>query len=105
MANLKKSYKDYPKIDIGSSDIAALIVVGCGEHGLHLSTLNFTEDGDYQAYLVPKGTIIGPHYRKVATFYNWIKIYDDDFLTFKIKAKEVNIFRAGDYDCIIEYEN
>ena len=105
MVNSKKTYKDCPKIDIGSSDIATLILVGMGENGLQLSTLGFVEDGNYKAYFVPKGTTIGSHYRKVATFYSWMKIYDDDFLAFEIKAKEVSIFRAGDFGCIIEYEN
>ena len=99
-----KTYKDFEKEFIGASDIASLILVGCGgEEGLQMEELHFGGDGDYRAYIVtdPEAEI-GSHYKKVATFNNWLRIYDDDEKTFHQDAKEINIFRAGGYGCIIQ---
>ena len=89
-----KNYKEYEKRFIGSSDIAALILVGCDENGLKTSTLDFGEDGSYMAYVVDKGAEIGAHYKKVADFKHWLKIYDDDELTYRVNAQEINIYIA-----------
>lgn len=94
--------KECEKRFIGSSDIAALILVGCDENGLKTSTLDFCEDGSYMAYVVDEDAEIGAHYKKVANFKHWLKIYDDDELTYRINAQEINIYRAGDFGCIIQ---
>lgn len=60
-----KNYKEYEKRFIGSSDIAALILVGCDENGLKTSTLDFGEDGSYMAYVVDEDAEIGAHYKKL----------------------------------------
>lgn len=99
-----KTYKDFEQVYIGGSDIAALILVGCyKEEGLKTQTLNFGEDGSYRAYIVtdPEAEI-GNHYKKVATFNYWLKIYDDDGKTYEVRAREINIYRAGDFGCIIQ---
>jgi hypothetical protein len=64
--------------------------------------LDFGEDGVYGAYIIDENTEIGSHYSKVATFNDWLKIYDDDELTYKVYAEEINIYRAGDFGCIIQ---
>lgn len=88
----KRTYKDFPTRYIGSSDIASLILVGCYKNlGLVMKPLHFGEDVE-----------IGSHYEKIATFNSWLKIYDDEELTFDVSAKEINIFRAGEYGCIIQ---
>ena len=92
-----KNYKEYEKRFIGASDIAALILVGCDENGLKTSTLDFGEDGSYMAYVVDEDAEIGAHYKKVADFKHWLKIYDDDELTYRVNAQEINIYRAGDF--------
>lgn len=98
-----KAYKEYEKRIIGESDIATLILVGVEkENGLKLSTLNFGEEGVYKAYIVDENAIIGNHYTKIATFNKWVRIYDDFGLTYKIHAEEVNVFRAGEFGCIIQ---
>ncbi len=101
-----KNYKDFEKQYIGSSDIATLILVSCkGEEGLKTEQLHFGEDGSYNAYIVDADTEIGSNYRKVTTFNHWLKIYDDEELTYKVDAKEINIYRAGDFGCIIQILN
>lgn len=97
-----KNYKEYEKRFIGASDIAALILVGCDENGLKTSTLDFGEDGSYMAYVVDEDAELGAHYKKVADFKHWLKIYDDDELTYRVNAQEINIYRAGDFGCIIQ---
>ncbi len=98
-----KNYKDFERKTIGCSDISALILVGCrGEEGLKTEVLDFGEDGSYRAYIVDADTEIGIHYKKVATFNSWLKIYDDYELTYKVYANEINIYRAGEFGCIIQ---
>jgi hypothetical protein len=98
-----KHYKECDRRYIGGSDIAALILVGCqNDKGLVTDVLDFGEDGVYGAYIIDENTEIGSHYSKVATFNDWLKIYDDDELTYKVYAEEINIYRAGDFGCIIQ---
>ncbi len=97
-----KNYKECGQQPIGDSDIATLILVGCREEGLQIEQLHFGEDGSYDAYIINADTEIGSHYHKVATFHHWLKIYDDEGLTYKAEGKEINIYRAGEYGCIIQ---
>lgn len=97
-----KTYKDFEKISIGSSDIASLILAGFQEDkGTVAQTLNFGEDGLYEAYYVTEPCIIGDHYKKVASFTSWLRIYDDTDIVFN-KHGDFNIYRAGEFGCIIE---
>ena len=98
----KVSYKNYETRPIGDSDIATLILSGCDESGLKLSTLNFGKDASYKAYIVDEHTEIGNHYIKVDTFKHWLRIYDDYGLTYRVEASEINIYRAGEMGCIIQ---
>ena len=95
---MKKNYKDCIMKNIGCSDIASLTVREPGK----AHVLNFGEDGLYSAYIADENTIIGEHYNKVLTCRSWINIYDDEGLTFKAYGKEINIYRAGDFGCLIQ---
>lgn len=98
MVTKRKSYKEYPARYIGSSDCAFLTVSapkGC-------TRLFFGEDGSYKAYIVDGNAEIGTHYNKVFTANTWIKIFDDEELTFSADAKEINIYQAGMRGCIIQ---
>ncbi len=98
-----KNYKEFEQRFIGNSDISTLILVGCnGEEGLKTEQLHFGEDGSYKAYIVNSETEIGSHYMKVATFNHWLKIYDDEGLTYGVEAEAINIYRAGSFGCIIQ---
>ena len=102
-----KSYKEYKKVYIGGSDVAALTVTGCGDDGLKAEILGFGADGWYDAYLVDKNAEISSHYSLETTFRTWINIYDDDRRTFHIYTKprsEIKIYRAGDFGCIIQVD-
>lgn len=95
-------YHNYEKRFIGDSDIASLILVGMNETGdLKTTTLNFGEDGSYSAYIIPKDVDVPGYYEKVEFFSDWMKIYDDDGLTGYFYAEEIEVFRSGEYGCII----
>lgn len=105
-----KTYKDFDKIYIGDSDIGSVILAGCREgEGLVSEPLRFGEDGRYTAYLIKRASNeeveIGSHYEKRASFRSWIRIYDDEELTYKAYAETINIYRSGDFGCIIELVN
>ena len=100
-----KSHEEYPQVGIGSSDIAALIMVGCGKTGLKADILKFGEDGRYLAYIVDENATIGSHYELVAEYTHWIKIYDDDGLMYDNCAELIRVWRAGVYGCIIQLIN
>ncbi len=98
-----KHYKEFDKIYLGWSDISSLILVTIGddEH-MKSEILDFGSDGDYSAYLVDKDTEIGEHYQLVFTGNVWLKIYDDQELRQDLCAKQIKIYRAGDFGCIIQ---
>lgn len=99
-----KNYKDFEQTFIGASDVAALVMWGWkDDQGLVTKTLHFGGDGSYRAYVVEGEDVqIGSHYRLVASFNSWLKIYDDDELTYSENAREFRIYRAGDFGTIIQ---
>lgn len=97
-----KNYKEYSKNFIGFSDIATLVCVGMEKGKLKNEFLHFGEDGRYYAYFVEEDTKIPSHYEKICTFHDWMKIYDDEALTLNINVNEINVYRAGDFGCIIQ---
>lgn len=98
-----KFYKDR-KEDIGSSDVAALALIGPKpKKGLRAQILNFGEDGCYNAYIVDDPEVEIPnHYKKITEFCKWMEVYDDDGLCKKYYAEKINVYRAGEYGCIIQ---
>ena len=100
-----KNYKEFGKIGIGCSDIASLILVGCTDDDLKVDALYFHEDGIYSAYLVDEPCEIPAHYKKEFSCKKWLRIYDDDERTGEFEAEEINVYRAGDFGCIIELKN
>lgn len=98
-----KYYKDFEKVFIGFSDIASLTLRGCSEEGeLLLQNLKFGGDGTYHAYFIKGNAIIGDHYEKVGEFHHWLEIFDDESKTMSLRGDTINVFRAGDYGCIIQ---
>lgn len=98
-----KNYKEFDKVFIGGSDIASLILVGCDENGaLVTQPLNFGQDDVYNAYIVDEKAEIGSHYKEVAKFSHWMKIYDDHELVHYFRAKEIKVYRAGEMGCIVQ---
>ena len=101
-----KTYKDFDKQYIGSSDIASLILAGykAGE-GFVTIPLHFGQDDSYSAYIVEGEAVIGSHYEKRAEFDSWLKIYDDEGLVKQFKGKKIIVYRAAEMGCIIQIMN
>lgn len=98
-----KSYKEYEKVYIGSSDIATLTIVALRDNGQPLAqTLDFAIDSNYFAYIVDGEAKIGDHYKLTQTCRYWMKVFDDQELTLDLHAPIINIYRAGDCGCIIQ---
>ena len=99
------NYKNVQK-NIGASDVASLIMSGCGEGGsVKLDLLKFSEDGSYSAYIIYDDAEVPDHYRLVAEFKTWLKIYDDDRMTAHFKAERIEVYRAGQRGCLIRLCN
>ena len=97
-----KTYKEYKRMTLGYSDIATLMLVGFKDEDIASEFLHFGSDGNYSAYVVPEDTEIPEHYKKVAEFSHWLRIYDDDSKVADFKADEIRLFRAGDFGLIIQ---
>lgn len=101
---MMKHYKEFARVWLGESDIAALTIRSVGE----VYNLKFVEDGLYHAYECFGDVEIGEHYTKVFTGSRWLKVYDDNSLRYHKCFREydiVDIYRAGNYGCIIHWHN
>lgn len=99
-----KSYKEFNKIWLGESDITALTIRSVDS----VYNLKFGADGSYHAYECFGDVEIGGHYIKVFEGRRWLKIYDNTNLTYDkyfTKYSQVDIYRAGEYGCIIHWHN
>ena len=100
-----KSYKDFEKIYIGCSDISQLII--SSSYGTR--DLFFKADGRYEAYECFDDCKIDDHYRLVFSGRSWLRIYDDEGLTYHRHKPNgytrFDIYRAGDFGCIIHWHN
>lgn len=100
-----KSYKDFNREFIGDSDISTLIMIGYDnkqKDGLSLKKLSFGEDCAYAAYIVKGDAEIGSHYKLVAEFSYWLKIYDDYEKVKLFESDIIKVYRAGEIGCIIQ---
>lgn len=101
-----KTYKDFEKQYIGSSDIASLILAGYRKgEGFVTIPLHFGQDNSYSAYIVKGESEIGSHYEKRAEFNSWLKIYDDEGLVSKFCGNKIIVYRAAEMGCIIQILN
>jgi len=98
-----KDYHEYGRVELGYSDIASLVMVGFKhDEGVVPEMLRFYSDGCYGAYLVDEYAEIGSHYKEVASYDSWLKIYDDHELVFDMYAKHFTVYRAANMGCIIK---
>ena len=78
-----KSYRDYPLIGFGMSDIASLVLVYFDnvDYEVQLRILPMGSDGAYRGRVVYNDVEIPSHYTKQFSINaSWVKIYDDDSL-------------------------
>lgn len=100
-----KSYKDFEKIYIGCSDIGSLVV----RSPYAVREMFFAGDGEYEAYECFGECEIPEHYNLVFSGRAWLKIYDDNKKTYDRfvpnSCNKFDIYRAGDFGCIIHWHN
>jgi len=86
-AKLNKTY-------IGSSDVAALILVGCTKDvGLTTHILKFSCDDAYDAKIAGNKDTIPEGYNLEATFNYWVKIYDDCEMVCCFDAETIEVYQ------------
>ena len=109
----RKKYDLCEFVYIGSSDVATLIAVGCGDKGIKAEPIVFGEDGDYGAFICGKETEIPDYYHKVFECDYWLKIHDDTACIFDTDHfdgeaerayQHFTIYRAGSSGTIIQAE-
>lgn len=103
-----KHYKACPRVFLGSSDIASLVMSGYNKSVGHLvKSLHFNIDSSYRGYLavdyLDSDLMIPDHYHLTASYDSWLVIYDDDGKTFDFHsdACHIDVYRAGDCGCLI----
>ena len=91
---------------IGTGRDKVLTMTGMTNAGVRAELLEFGLVSTYTAYIVDEDDVeIGDHYSRVATFVDWLRIYDDKELSAKFEADHINVYRAGDAGCIIQLIN
>lgn len=97
-----KSYKNYYKTCIGGSDVAHLTLKT--SNGT-TESLYFGGDGNYSTYIVNEYTPVPKHYHKEFECNDSLEIYNDfGELEWSAKAKNISVYRAGEYGCLIKLE-
>ena len=96
-----KSYKEFSKRYIGSSDVASLTLIAPNRSHI----MHFGEDGAYYAYFIEGEAEIGEHYQlEFECSHCWLWIYDDRGRTQNIGDgfTTIKVYRAGLKGCIIQ---
>ncbi len=93
-----KDHHSYPKISLGGSDIASLILRAPGK----LSALFMGEDGEYSAYVVDGEALIPEWYTQVFECEGWLWVFDDDRRTARFTGKLIRVFRSGAFGIIVQ---
>ena len=97
-ASEKRSYKSFERVMLGASDIASLVFRACRGG---VAEVKFVGDGVYHAYECTGEVEVGEHYKKVFEGEGWLMVYDDKTLTYQRSGKRFEVYRAGDFGCII----
>ena len=54
-----------------------------------------------KSYFIDEEIEIPAHFTKQAEFEDWVRIYDDDERKVTIEAKHIEIYRSGEFGCLI----
>lgn len=89
--------KKHKKIYIGTSARRQLVL--CMPRQVAL--LNFTADGPYEALLASDSAAL-PEEQLVLSGSGWLRIYDDEELTFLAWADKIRVYADGDNTCKVQ---
>ena len=100
-----KSYRDYPLIGFGMSDIASLVLVYFDNVDFEVQSriLTMGSDRAYKGRIVYNDVEIPSHYTKQFSINaSGVKIYDDDSLVWRGKGDAIyEFYTAGDRTLLI----
>ena len=100
-----KSYRDYPLIYLGMSDMASLVLVYFDnvDYEVQSRILPMGSDGSYRGRVVYNDVEIPSHYTKQFSINaSWIKIYDDDSLVWIGRKQAIyEFYTAGERTLLI----
>ena len=101
-----KSYRDYPLIGFGMSDIASLVLVYFDNVDFEVQSriLPMGSDRAYKGRIVYNDVEIPSHYTKQFSIKaSWVKIYDDDSLVWIGKGDAIyEFYTAGERTLLIK---
>ena len=89
--------KKHKKIYIGTSACRQLVL----RTPEQVALLNFTADGPYEAQLVGEQTEL-PEEQLVLSGSGWLRIYDDEELTFLAWVDKIRVYADGDNTCKVQ---
>lgn len=103
---MARSYKEFSKEYIGSSDVASLTL----RSPMEACVLSFGRDGSYSAYICEGDDVeIGAHYTRQFSGAYWLKIFDDSEKTYDHygdgEFKAFDVYTAGEMGCIIHWHS
>lgn len=102
---MKKSYKDYPLIEFGYSDIASLVCVYYDniENETKTCMLGVGSDGSIRGRVVYNDVEIPTHYYKQMTLNAaWLKLYDDRNIVAELVGDAIyDLYTAGEHTVLI----
>lgn len=108
------NYEEYESIELENSidnsnfhHTSSFMLVGMTEQGLEAKVLSFGGYDKYIVYLIEDDEFeIPKEFQLVHSFKDWMRIYDDDTVTFRLfDESEINVYRHGNYDCIIQIKD
>lgn len=68
-----------------------------------VTLLNFTADGPYEALLASDSAAL-PEEQLVLSGSGWLRIYDDEELTFLAQADQIRVYAEGDSSCLVQLD-
>lgn len=68
-----------------------------------VTLLNFTADGPYEALLASDSAAL-PEEQLVLSGSGWLRIYDDNELTFLAWADKIRVYADGDSSCLVQLD-
>ena len=68
-----------------------------------VTLLNFTADGPYEALLASDSAAL-PEEQLVLSGSGWLRIYDDEELTFLAQADQIRVYAEGDSSCLVQMD-
>ena len=100
-----RSYRDYPLIGFGMSDIASLVLVYFDnvDYEVQSRIMHMGSDRAYRARVVYNDVEIPAHYTKQFSINaSWVKVYDDDSLVWiGRKGATYEFYTAGERTLLV----